>query len=154
MKINLRDNILHFPGKSKYNTRWLFKVNYEIVLKDEKSYSFETNFSFDLEKNKLFYFFMTEYIDFDKLDWSSSDCFLHNVTEYAGNDIEGISKTQRGLFFVNWSNPGGFSDVIFEENKKIFINWWKENNKKIVDYILNNKNELNQKLLDSIVKIN
>jgi hypothetical protein len=145
---------LHFPGKSKYNTRWGFKVTYDVVLNDNKSYEFETNFSFDLEKNEVFYDYMGNYTAFNEFDWSKSNCFLHNVTSYIGNNIKDISETQRGLFFVNWSNPGGFADDEFKANGNIFIEWWKKNNQKITDYILQNKNELNQKLLDSIITIN
>ena len=167
MKIELKqDQIAYWPKISDYSYRWTFEVFYEVEFFDKETYEFKTQFIFHSKERKIYYNNMTDYIPFDEINWEysnytddegnlqfgSTDSFIFYNTYYIGE--KEIEENHRKSPLSGFPNPFNFSEDSenneLNYNRDVIRDWWKNNNVKIVETILENRELYNSQIENSL----
>lgn len=156
MRIELKkDQILYWPEITDHNYRWSFEVFYEVEFFDKETYEFKTQFIFHSKERKIYYNNLTVYIPFEEINWEfnnytndegniepgSTDSFIFYNTYYIGE--KDINENHRKSTLSAFPNPFQFSQDSenneLNYNRNVIRDWWKNNNVKIVETILENR---------------
>ena len=156
MRIELKkDQILYWPEITDHNYRWSFEVFYEVEFFDKETYEFKTQFIFHSKERKIYYNNLTVYIPFEEINWEfnnytndegniepgSTDSFIFYNTYYIGE--KDINENHRKSTLSAFPNPFQFSQDSenneLNYNRNVIRDWWKKNNVKIVETILENR---------------
>ena len=167
MRIELKkDQIVYWPKISDYSYRWSFEVFYEVEFFDKETYEFKTQFIFHSKDRKIYYKNITVYIPYEEINWEyknytddegnlhfgSIDSFIFYNTYYIGE--KEIEENDRKNILSASSNPFQFSEDIenneLHHNRNLIRDWWINNNEKIVEKILENKDKYNFEIENSL----
>ena len=167
MRIELKkDQILYWPEITDHNYRWSFEVFYEVEFFDKETYEFKTQFIFHSKERKIYYNNLTVYIPFEEINWEfnnytndegniepgSTDSFIFYNTYYIGE--KDINENHRKSTLSAFPNPFQFSQDLenneLNYNRNVIRDWWKNNNIKIVETILENKDLYNSEIEKSL----
>ena len=167
MRIELKkDQILYWPEITDHNYRWSFEVFYEVEFFDKETYEFKTQFIFHSKERKIYYNNLTVYIPFEEINWEfnnytndegnigpgSTDSFIFYNTYYIGE--KDINENHRKSTLSAFPNPFQFSQDSenneLNYNRNVIRDWWKNNNIKIVETILENKDLYNSEIEKSL----
>lgn len=163
MRIELKkDQILYWPEITDHNYRWSFEVFYEVEFFDKETYEFKTQFIFHSKERKIYYNNLTVYIPFEEINWEfnnytndegniepgSTDSFIFYNTYYIGE--KDINENHRKSTLSAFPNPFQFSQDSenneLNYNRNVIRDWWKKNNVKIVETILENRQLYSSKI--------
>ena len=139
---------------------------YEVEFFDKETYEFKTQFIFHIKERKIYYNNMTVYIPFEDINWKfnnktdyegniepgSTDSFIFYNTYYIGE--KDINENHRKSTLSAFPNPFKFSQDSenneLNYNRNVIRDWWKNNNIKIVETILENKDLYNSEIEKSL----